>query len=112
MRARKPCLRFWTLLDGLNVRRGAPTSAEAENGRICNDGAMIMDVLESPSCGSLGWDVSESEEKPRFSVDIDERPADGCKVGEDLVERVVIGVLLSTENALCCISLATVSTDG
>jgi len=46
------------------VRRGAPSAAEAENVRTCNDGAAVMDVLGGLSCGSLGWDVSESEEKP------------------------------------------------
>ena len=112
MRARKPCRRFWTLLEGLNVRRGAPSSAEAENVRICNDGAKIVDVFEGVGCGSLGWEVSEKVEKPRFSVDINERQAVDGEVDRDLVVMVVTGVLLTTENALCRISLAAVSTHG
>jgi len=100
MRAKKPCRRFWTLLEGLNVRRGAPSSAEAENVRVCNDGAKLIDVLEGVGCRSLGWELSEREEKPRLKDDINELQAVDGEADRDLVVMVVTGVLLTTENAL------------
>jgi len=103
--ARKPCLFFCTRLDGLNVLRGAPTSADAENSRICNDGPPRVDVFVDVlgACGSLGWDMNERAEKPRDRVviaDGDEEPR-----SEKFVLVNVVGALLMVENALLLISL-------
>lgn len=104
IRARYPCLFFCTRLDGLNVLRGALTSVDAENARICNDGAEIMDALVDVlgACGSLGWVVSERAEKPRERVDIDDC-VEGVRT-EELVLLSVVGALLIVEKALLHVS--------
>lgn len=103
MRERKPCLRFCTLLDGLKVLLGAPSVADAENDRvcICIDGAASMDVRVdvADSCGSLGWDVIERQEKPRVRAERGERVIPVCSGVRDLLVMVV-GVRRMVENAL------------
>lgn len=61
-RARKPCLRFCTLLDGVKVLLGAPTAAEAEKLRICIDDRIEVVNIEVV-VGNLAWEVIESAEK-------------------------------------------------
>lgn len=101
IRARKPCLRFCTLLDGLNVLLGAPNVADAENDRVCIDGAESMDVPVdvTDSGGSLGWDVIERQETPRARFDMEDRVTVVCSGVRDLL-IVVVGVLRMVENAL------------
>jgi len=101
MRERKPCLRFCTLLDGLKVLLGAPSVADAENDRVCIDGAASMDVRVdvADSCGSRGWDVIERQEKARVRVERGERAIPVCS-GVTALLMMVVGVLRMVENAL------------
>jgi hypothetical protein len=72
-RAKYPCLRFWTLRDGLYVFRGADREVDVEKLRFGGAaGAMCRGRdVSLGSVGREGWEVNERAEKDARSEGVD-----------------------------------------